>query len=143
MSAPPRLATALRTAGLALLAAPAAPAVLSLAGRCRFQLDRTDAGRAERWFTRTLPGTIQLPGTLPLQGIGDPVTLETKWTGGIVDRSWLDAPAYAPYRQPGHVKVPLCSSPRPPTPAPPGISASSPSPRLGGQTLVLTLERPH
>ena len=118
MSAPPRLATALRTAGLALLAACAAPAaptadpaVLSLAGRWRFQLDRTDAGRAERWFTRTLPGTIQLPGTLPLQGIGDPVTLETKWTGGIVDRSWLDAPAYAPYRQPGHVKVPFWLQP--------------------------------
>ena len=116
MSAPLRLATALRTAGLALLAAcsaPAAadPAVLSLAGRWRFQLDRTDAGLAERWFTRTLPGTIQLPGTLPLQGIGDPVTLETKWTGGIVDRSWFDAPAYAPYRQPGHVKVPFWLQP--------------------------------
>ena len=148
MSAPLRLATALRTAGLALLAAcsaPAAdPAVLSLAGRWRFQLDRTDAGLAERWFTRTLPGTIQLPGTLPLQGIGDPVTLETKWTGGIVDRSWFDAPAYAPYRQPGHVKVPFWLQPETTYAGAAWYQRDfTVPPAWAAKPLVLTLERPH
>ena len=63
-------------------AAPTEP--LSLAGVWRFQLDRNDAGIKERWFERALPDEVTLPGSLPAQGIGDDVTVDTKWTGGIV-----------------------------------------------------------
>ena len=84
---------------------------IALAGRWRFGLDRQDAGLAERWFERSLPDSIRLPGSLPGQGIGDPVTVDTKWTGGIVDRSWFTAPEYAPYRRPGNVKVPFWLQP--------------------------------
>lgn len=84
---------------------------LSLAGSWRFQLDRGDAGVAARWFERALPDKIDLPGSLPAQGIGDDVTVDTKWTGGIVDRSWYTAPEYDKYRQPGNVKVPFWLQP--------------------------------
>ena len=65
---------------------------ISLAGTWQFQLDREDVGVAQRWFERSLAGRVALPGSLPAQGIGDPVTVETKWIGGIIDRSWFTAP---------------------------------------------------
>ncbi len=83
----------------------------SLAGSWRFRLDRLDAGMAERWFERALPDQIELPGSLPERGVGDPVSTNTAWTGGIVDQSWFTAPEYAPYRQPGNVKVPFWLQP--------------------------------
>ena len=54
---------------------------ISLAGMWRFQLDHANAGIKERWFERTLPQKIRLPGSLPAQGVGDDITVETKWTG--------------------------------------------------------------
>ena len=84
---------------------------LPLAGQWRFQLDRTDVGIGERWFEWNLPDKIKLPGSLTEQGIGDPVTVDTKWIGGIVDKSWFTAPEYAPYRQPGNVKIPFWLQP--------------------------------
>jgi beta-galactosidase/beta-glucuronidase len=84
---------------------------ISLAGRWRFRLDRADVGIKERWFERELPDKVTLPGSLPAQGIGDDVTVDTKWTGGIVDRAWFTAPEYAKYRQPGNVKVPFWLQP--------------------------------
>ena len=83
----------------------------SLAGRWRFQLDRDNTGMQEKWFQRALPDKVKLPGSLPAQGIGDDVTVETKWTGDIVDKSWFTAPEYAKYRQPGNVKVPFWLQP--------------------------------
>ncbi len=82
-----------------------------LDGSWRFQLDREDAGQAEAWFKRTLSDTVRLPGDLSEQGIGDPVTAETKWIGGIIDKSWFTAPGFAEYRKPGNVKVPFWLQP--------------------------------
>ncbi len=81
----------------------------SLAGRWRFALDRADLGVGARWFDRQLPDAIQLPGTLAGQGIGDDITTNTPWTGGIVDKSWFTAPEYAKYRAPA--KVPFWLQP--------------------------------
>lgn len=86
-------------------------APIPLAGRWRFALDRGDAGRREHWWERTLPGSFRLPGTLPQRGVGDPITTETPWTGGIVDRSWFESAEYAPYRVAGQVKVPFWLQP--------------------------------
>lgn len=100
---------------LALLAACACTALaspdFSLAGQWRFQLDRADVGVSERWFDRQLSGKAKLPGTLAGQGIGDAVTINTVWTGGIVDKSWFTAPEMAKYREPGNVKVPFWLQP--------------------------------
>src|SRR5512137_2868237 len=92
-------------------AAAAETKAISLAGQWRFQLDRADAGLSERWFERALPDKIGLPGGLTEQGVGDPVTVETKWIGGIVDKSWFTAPEMARYREPGNVKVPFWLQP--------------------------------
>jgi len=95
---------------LLLLLGTSAPAG-SLAGRWHFDLDRSDVGIREQWFRKPLANTIKLPGSLPAQGIGDDITVDTKWTGDIVDKSWFTAPEYAKYRQPGNIKVPFWLQP--------------------------------
>ena len=103
------LALLLMAPGQTIWAAAQTP--IRLAGTWRFQLDRADAGVTERWFERALPDRIKLPGTLTGQGVGDPVTVDTKWIGGIVDKSWFTAPEFAAYRQPGKVKIPFWLQP--------------------------------
>ncbi|MEI7909588.1 MAG: sugar-binding domain-containing protein [Verrucomicrobiota bacterium] len=56
----------------AAAAASDAAAPMALAGAWQFQLDPQDAGLAERWFGRPLPGQITLPTTTDLAGFGDP-----------------------------------------------------------------------
>ena len=89
----------------------AADSIVSLAGQWRFALDRQDAGLREAWFQHDLPDSIRLPGTLTGQGIGDDVGTNTPWVGGIVDDSFLTAPEYAKYREPGKMKVPCWLQP--------------------------------
>ena len=85
--------------------------VLPLAGDWRFALDRSDVGIREQWFAKELLDRVRLPGTLAEQGIGDDISTNTTWIGGIVDKSWFTAPEYAKYRQPGNVKVPFWLQP--------------------------------
>jgi len=84
---------------------------IDLAGKWQCALDREDKGVEEGWFLKDLPLSVQLPGSLTENGIGDDVTVETHWTGSIADRSWYTDPKYAPYRKPGHVKVPFWLTP--------------------------------
>jgi len=84
---------------------------ISLEGTWRFQIDRQDVGMKEGWERRALPEQVRLPGSLPAQGIGDEVKIDTKWIGTIVDRSFFDAPQYAKYRQPRNFKVPFWLQP--------------------------------
>ncbi|MBN1854399.1 MAG: hypothetical protein JW829_16835, partial [Pirellulales bacterium] len=85
--------------------------VISLAGTWRFALDRHDRGVEETWYSRELPDRIQLPGSLPEQGIGDAISPDTPWIGGIVDKSWFTSPEYSKYREPGKVKIPYWLQP--------------------------------
>ena len=94
-----------------LNAAAAGPRDISLAGQWRFQIDRADAGIGQQWFERALSDQIKLPGTLTAQVVGDEVTVDTQWMGGIVDKSWFTAPQYAKYRAPGNVKIPFWLQP--------------------------------
>ena len=131
-------------AGLALGAGAAEAPKVSLAGRWQFQLDRSDVGVNEQWFARALTEAVQLPGTLGAQGIGDPVTVETKWIGGIVDKSWFDSPDYARYRQPGNVKVPFWLQPEKYYAGAAWYQREITVPAAWSQKrVVLTLERPH
>jgi hypothetical protein len=117
---------------------------LPLSGPWRFQLDRNDEGLRARWFEKTLPDRVSLPGTLSAQGIGDEISLETKWTGEIVDRSFFTDPEYAPYRQTGNIKVPFWLQPD-------RYYAGAAwyqrdiviPPNWKGKRVVLWLERPH
>lgn len=117
---------------------------INLAGRWRFQLDPANAGADGQWHLRSLDGALDLPGTLPGQGIGDPVTVNTKWTGGIFDRSWFTAPAYAPYRQPDHVKVPFWLQPETHYVGAAWFQRDLEIPAAwAGRRVTLRLERPH
>src|SRR4051794_7256624 len=70
-----------------------------LAGTWRFRIDRDDRGLADEWWKGPLTGfdTIKLPGMMQAQGFGDEVSVDTLWTGQVVDRSWFTAPEYAKY----------------------------------------------
>ena len=82
--------------------------VISLAGKWRFALDRENVGAEQRWFTKDLADTIQLPGNIEAQGYGDEITGETKWlscfAAGIY---WERATRYAKHREPGNFKFPF------------------------------------
>lgn len=117
---------------------------VNLAGRWRYALDRSDQGVSERWFAHRLGGRLNLPGSLQGQGLGDPVTVETAWTGGIVDKSWFSAPEYARYRQPGHIKVPFWLQPQTHYTGAAWYQRDIEIPSgWQGLRMVLTLERPH
>ena len=123
--------------------APIHGETLNLAGSWQFQLDPNDEGVAGKWFTRDLEGEIELQGSLQQRGFGDQVTLETPWAGDIIDRSYFTSPRYAPYREPGKIKVPFWLQPEKYY-AGAALSTSGQHPyRVSGEADRLTLERPH
>ena len=117
---------------------------LSLAGDWRFELDRADAGVQQRWFDRALPDKTHQPGSLPAQGIGDDITTNTPWVGGVKQSPWFTAPEYAKYRQPGNVKVPFWLQPEKYYKGVAWYQRDVKIPKnWAGQRVVLSLERPH
>ena len=84
---------------------------ISLAGRWRFQLDPENIGEKESWYNSKLTGRIKLPGSTAENGYGDDVSVDTKWTGSIIDRSWFTDAKYEKYRQPGNIKIPFWLTP--------------------------------
>ncbi len=133
-------------AGSAVGVAPSGGASRPLDGQWRFRLDPRDVGLKEEWFNRELPGRIKLPGSLQAQGFGNEVTVETQWTGGIVDRSFFTSPRYERYRQPGRVKVPFWLQPDKVYIGPAWYQRQVTLPedwRQTGKRVVLFLERCH
>ncbi len=117
---------------------------LSLAGTWTFSLDRESAGISQRWFARSLPGLAELPGSLAVQRIGDEVTLETAWTGTIFSRVSYESPDYAPYREPGNIKLPFWLQPEKVYVGEAWFQREIEIPAAwAGKRVVLTLERPH
>ena len=96
---------------LSLMSCRRGPAELPLAGEWQFALDPEDIGVKQEWQNKELGETLRLPGSLQEQGKGEDVSLDTKWTGQIVDSSWYKAPEYAKYRQAGNIKVPFWLNP--------------------------------
>ena len=84
---------------------------IDLAGNWFFNVDSLDAGVTERWFAKKLTGHITLPGSMTTNNKGNDITLNTPWTGQIVDSSYFFKPEYAQYRQPGKIKVPFWLQP--------------------------------
>ncbi len=98
-------------AGLGLTAVSAQTQRIELSGTWSFQVDSLDKGVAERWYQKKLGDRISLPGSMTTNGQGDDISVNTPWTGGIVDSSWFVKPEYAVYRQPGNIKVPFWLQP--------------------------------
>jgi hypothetical protein len=120
---------------------------LDLSGTWALALDPTDCGEEERWYAGDLPAPPAAhtqPGSLQAQGFGDAVDLETPWTGTIVDRSFFTEPHYAPYRQPGQIKLPFWLQPEKYYAGSAWVQRSfTVPPEWAGRRLTLTLERPH
>jgi hypothetical protein len=84
---------------------------IDLSGDWSFRLDPESKGIAGRWFAEELSGHVRLPGSLTENDIGDDISVNTQWTGDIVDSSWFKDPAMTKYRQPGNIKVPFWLQP--------------------------------
>lgn len=84
---------------------------IDLSGEWQFQIDSLDIGIQEKWFNNKLNDVINLPGSMTTNGKGYDVSVDTKWTGGIVDSSWYFDEKYAKYREPGNVKIPYWLQP--------------------------------
>ncbi|MFC1636657.1 discoidin domain-containing protein [Planctomycetota bacterium] len=84
---------------------------LSLSGRWFFRLDPNNVGESEKWYDRTLTDLISLPGSTVENGYGDVVSVDTNWTGSIIDKSWFTEPKYEKYRQADSVKIPFWLTP--------------------------------
>jgi hypothetical protein len=84
---------------------------ISLAGQWRFAIDRQDKGVGEKWFSKTLPEVVKLPGSMTENGKGDDITLQTPWTGSIYDSSFYFNPRLAKYRQPRNIHIPFWLTP--------------------------------
>jgi hypothetical protein len=84
---------------------------ISLAGIWNFQTDPGDKGILEKWYTKTLSDQIKLPGSMAENRKGDPVTLQTKWTGSIYDSSFFFNPRLAKYREPDNLHIPFWLTP--------------------------------
>jgi len=87
------------------------PTYIDLSGEWQFRIDSLDKGMANRWFENNMEDKITLPGSMTSNGKGNEVSVNTQWTGGIVDSSWFFADKYARYREPGNIKIPLWLQP--------------------------------
>ena len=87
------------------------PEPIILSGEWQFQTDPGDVGEAEKWFEKDLPETVKLPGSMVENGKGDDVTLETRWTGGIMNPNWFTDPNYALYQDESGLKFPFWLQP--------------------------------
>jgi len=84
---------------------------ISLAGKWNFMIDSLDVGLKEEWYNRNLTDSLLLPGSMAENGKGNEVTVNTAWTGDIIDRSYFTDEKYAKYRQPGNIKIPFWLKP--------------------------------
>lgn len=84
---------------------------IDLSGQWSFQIDSLDKGETDEWFDTKLSDRISLPGSMTTNGKGNDITLNTPWTGQIVDSSYFFKPEYASYRKPGNIKVPFWLQP--------------------------------
>jgi len=100
------------TAGAQQRNAQAPPGgAMDLSGKWLFRIDSLDQGVDQHWYNQELPDQVTLPGSMTTNGKGNDITVNTPWTGGIVDSTWFHDPAYSQYRVPGHVKVPFWLQP--------------------------------
>lgn len=88
--------------------------------------------------------SAHLPGSLAVQHIGDEVTPETPWTGTIFNRVSFESPDYAPYREPGNLKLPFWLQPEKVYVGEAVYEREIDIPAAWtGKRVVLTLEHPH
>lgn len=64
---------------------------IDLSGKWNFQrTDSINRGVQEKWFSQNFDETVNLPGSMAINGKGNNISLNTKWTGDIVDSSFFN-----------------------------------------------------
>lgn len=117
---------------------------LLLAGTWRFKMDAANEGIAQHWFNERFTETVHLPGSMPENGKGNDITVNTQWTGSIYDSSWFFNPRMAAYRQPGNIKIPFWLTPAKHYVGAAWYQADIEVPaQWQGKHVLLYLERPH
>lgn len=121
---------------------------IDLAGRWQLALDPDDIGLRGKWFSTDAAGRFDrscgLPGSLESQRVGSPIAVDTPWFGAIIGDAFFKSPRYAPYRRPGHVKVPFFLQPETYYRGPAWYRRSIKFPEMWrGRRVVLELERCH
>jgi hypothetical protein len=84
---------------------------INLAGDWNFKADPQSKGITEKWYNTEFSEKIRLPGSMAENGKGEDITVNTKWTGEIVDSSWFKNPDMEKYHQAGNIKVPFWLQP--------------------------------
>jgi hypothetical protein len=84
---------------------------LNLSNDWSYRLDSTNIGVEKKWFSEKFNQSLQLPGSLRDNGIGDVPNLKTEWTGSIYDSTWFFNPKMKKYRQEGDLKFPFWLTP--------------------------------
>ena len=115
-----------------------------LSGRWLFCLDPNNVGENEKWYDNQLTNPITLPGSTVENGYGNDVTVDTKWTGAIIDQSWFTEARYEKYRQPDSIKIPFWLTPLKHYVGPAWYQRQVDIPQdWGGKRIALFLERCH
>ncbi|MCD6287708.1 MAG: glycoside hydrolase, partial [Candidatus Hydrogenedentes bacterium] len=116
---------------------------IDLAGRWLFQLDPDNVGVAQNWYTRELPDSITLPGSVQIRGYGEPPGPDTVWIGDIRETEG-DKEKYAPYRTKDNFKMPFWLQPDRYYSGPAWFRKTIRIPGdWQGKHVILFLERPH
>ena len=84
---------------------------LDISGEWKVYLDRDDLGFPGLRDGSDFSETASLPGSLVENGLGDQISLQTSWTGQIVDSSWYLGEKYRRYREEGNMKIPFWLQP--------------------------------
>lgn len=106
---------------------------LDLSGAWDFTVDTTS------WNS-----SINLPGSMASNNLGDDISLNTPWTGTIIDSSFFYLDKYAPYREQNNFKVPFWLQPNKYYKGEAWYRRTVNIPEdWNGKDLILTLERCH
>jgi hypothetical protein len=84
---------------------------IELAGKWQFAIDSLDKGIKEKWYLNSFNETINLPGSMAENGKGNTPSINTHWTGDIVDSSFFKLPLYDKYRKQDNFKIPFWLQP--------------------------------
>jgi beta-galactosidase len=116
---------------------------VDLSGMWFFELDRTDSGVDQKWFSRRLRGYLKLPGVLQAQNYGDEIGTNTPWVLSLYDRFWFLREDYKDYTE-KNVRVPFLSQPPRHYVGVAWYQRAIQIPQNWvNRRVVLTLERPH
>ena len=116
---------------------------MNLAGEWSFSIDTADIGLSQNWHTKSLSGTIKLPGAMRDYGKGMEPDLQTNWTGSIYDSSFYYSPNYKKYRQNNDIKFPFWLTPKKHYVGPAWYQKEVIIPQEWSKKIILNLERPH